>query len=351
VIDPREEPRSRAARVHLERKEPLLFARRARPAVPRHRSVHRTPIEARGSRDVLGPLQAPLNLDRCHAELDELRHESARLEILGRQQVGAIPQLLQHAVDHQLVRQPARLRARPPVRAPPSDGLARQALPRVRDAQGAVHEHLELRLRLRSDRRDVVERQLARQDHARRAERPRELHRPRVGTRHLRRRVDGQRGRDGLHQLRDPQVLHDHRVHGRFGAHADGRFHARKLIVEDECIQRDVPLRAALVERAERLLQRAVVEVRRACASVEGVEPEVHGIGTGGDGGAHGVGVACGSEHFRGAAGGARGHWGRWCSAFRRRCPPGAPRSALRVTSVRASGGRPLPSRGPPRAS
>src|SRR5207244_1164396 len=79
-------------------------------------------------------------------------------------------EILLHAVDDELVRQPACLRAGAAVGAPPADGLARQALPRVRDAERAVDEDLDLDRRLPPDARDVLERELARQDHAARAE-------------------------------------------------------------------------------------------------------------------------------------------------------------------------------------
>ena len=96
------------------------------------------------------------------------------------------------------------------------------------------------------------------------AERARELHRRRVGARHLRRGVDRQRRRDGADELRDAEVLHDDRVDRRVGARAHGGLEARQLVVEDQRVQRDVALRRrARAGSASSRASGRLVEVRR----------------------------------------------------------------------------------------
>ena len=136
------------------------------------------------------------------AELRQLRHERARLEVLGRQEVRAVAEVAQHAVDHELVRQAARLRARAAVGAAAADGLAGQALARVRDAERAVDEDLELRRRSRARMAAMSSSDSSRARMTRVAPSDaRELDAGGVGARHLRRGVDGQLGRDRAHEL------------------------------------------------------------------------------------------------------------------------------------------------------
>ena len=153
------------------------------------------------------------------------------------------------SVDHELVGQPARLRASAAVGAASADGLAREALPRVRDAERAVDEDLELDVRRAGDGRDVLERQLAREDDAIGPAIAREKHARGVGARHLRRRVDSHARRDGSHELRGTEVLNDDGIDcgGRTRAHL--LLEARELRVEHQGVQRDVPADASAVQR------------------------------------------------------------------------------------------------------
>ena len=160
------------------------------PGRPARERVHGAAIERRGRRDVFRPLEAALDLERHDAETRELGHQRARFEILGREQIRAIAEIAQDAVDHELVGQPASLRARAAVRAAAANRLARQALSRVGDAKSAVHEHLELDIGRAANGGDVVERQLAREDDAIGSSVAREEHASGVGAGHLRRSVN-----------------------------------------------------------------------------------------------------------------------------------------------------------------
>ena len=171
VIDARRGSRARAARERLERRR---GSSRSRPARRRaQRASDGAAVERGRRRDVLGALEAALDLERATRRARTSRGTSAvASRSSGESRYARSPRSRTHAVDDELVRQPARLGARAAVRAAAADRLARQALARVRDAERAVDEHLELDVGvLGADRRDVVERQLAREDHA--AARPR----------------------------------------------------------------------------------------------------------------------------------------------------------------------------------
>ncbi len=141
-----------------------------------------------------------------------------------------------------------------------------------------MHEDLDLDVGAAPDLRDVLERKLAREDHARRADLPRKLDRRSIGAGHLCRRVDGEIGRDRAREPRHAEVLHDHRVDAGLGAGPHRGLDARELGVEDERVERHVPARAVLVQPAHGLAELGRVEVRRASSSVEALEPEIHGI-------------------------------------------------------------------------
>src|SRR5262249_39787121 len=135
VIDPPEEPWPRAAGERLEGVV-ALFTRRRTPRADR--GVDRRPVEPRRRGDVLGALGAPFGREGGDPEPDEIIDDGGRLQIFGREEVGAIVRPSELAVDDELVRQPARLRARAAVRAPTPDRFAGEALARVRDAERAV---------------------------------------------------------------------------------------------------------------------------------------------------------------------------------------------------------------------
>jgi hypothetical protein len=141
----------------------------------------------------------------------------------GREQEGAVAGVARLAVDDEGVREPAGLRACAAVGAAAADGLAGEALARVRDAERAVHEYLERVCRWpRGWLRDVVEGELAREDDARGAEGGGELHRARVGAGHLRGGVHRELGGDGAGEAHDGEVLHDDGVDAGGGAGAEG---------------------------------------------------------------------------------------------------------------------------------
>ena len=139
VIDPVQKARTRATCKALNG---ASFRGLVRAGALSERGVDAAAIQARRRGDVVRALEAALDLERAHAELDQTRYGGARFQILRREQVGALAELPQHVVDHELVRKAAGLGTSATVGAAAADGLTGQTLPRVRHAQRAVDEHL-----------------------------------------------------------------------------------------------------------------------------------------------------------------------------------------------------------------
>ena len=109
------------------------------------RRVDRAPVRPRRQRHVLGPLEAPLDLQARHPGAHERGHLRHPGQVLRRQEEALAAGELAHAPVHvQRVGHSALLRALPAVGAAAPPRLGRPALPAVGDAQGAVNKGLDL---------------------------------------------------------------------------------------------------------------------------------------------------------------------------------------------------------------
>jgi hypothetical protein len=268
-----------------------------RDAARLQRLVERAPVGRGHVGDVLRRLEPPLDLERTHARPQQLRQQVERREVLRRKQVPHRAELPSLAVDDQVVRHAARLRALAAIGGAAAPDLARQALARPAHAERAVHEDLELEVGPLVDARDLLDRQLARQDRAHDPEPPRELAALGRRDRHLRRGVQRQPRHDLLREPRDAEVLHDRRVRARLVDPAQLLARERQLLLEDERVERDVALHAAPVQLGHHCAEAVEREVGRASARVESVlQPEVDRVGAVLDGGAQALEVAGRSE-------------------------------------------------------
>jgi len=96
-----------------------------------------------GGRDVTRSLEAALDLERHHAERGERRNCVEADEVLGREQVLDLAEVLRLVVEHQVIRQATRLGALAAVRRATTPRFRRQTLSGPCDAQRAMDEDLE----------------------------------------------------------------------------------------------------------------------------------------------------------------------------------------------------------------
>ena len=94
------------------------------------------------------------------AEVDLLRRDRPLVV------AGAIAEVAERAVDDELIRQPARLRARAAVGAAAAPSLGRIALPGISDAESAVNEDFKITAGLFKDFADFRELRLTRIQHS-----------------------------------------------------------------------------------------------------------------------------------------------------------------------------------------
>mmetsp|Transcript_24402 Transcript_24402/g.76528 ORF Transcript_24402/g.76528 Transcript_24402/m.76528 type:complete len:231 (-) Transcript_24402:276-968(-) len=209
----------------------------------------------------------------------------------------------EHAVGHA-----ASLRALATVGRAPPPGFGTEALPRIRNAQCAVHEHLHLDVRRgRRDLLNLANAKLPREHHARNPELlRRKLDALRARNAHLRRRVDGHVRRDLVCEPRQADVLNDEGINPGFCSVAHGPLGLRELLLKNENIEREVPPDAVLVQVRHDIRQLVIAEVVRAGARVEPgpggivrLQPEIHGVAAIGHGCAELVPAAGGGEHLR----------------------------------------------------
>mmetsp|Transcript_51493 Transcript_51493/g.164675 ORF Transcript_51493/g.164675 Transcript_51493/m.164675 type:complete len:374 (-) Transcript_51493:1070-2191(-) len=123
VLPPRENELQLPSLLWAEKPRPAPYTRRLLPGELLPRGVHGAPVDLGGERDVLGALEAPLDLEAAHARTHQLGHPFHRHEILRAQEVLDVPEVPQRAVHQEAVRHAARLRALPPVGAAPAPGL------------------------------------------------------------------------------------------------------------------------------------------------------------------------------------------------------------------------------------
>ena len=228
----------------------------------------------------------------------------ARLLVQGREGIGLFQCLFKFQRDHlhraqvaagvfagvfHFVVPAAGIGARALVRVAVIEVARQQATARIGDAQRAMHEYFQFHLRAAlADFLDLVERQFARQDHARQAHAVPEFH---VGP------VDGIRLHRQVHRHLRPLVAHHHDQAGvghdqRIGPHGDHRFHVAQirfqLGVVGEDIAGDKELLAARMRTIYAFLQRlqggkVVIAHAQAVARL----PRIDGVGAIVEGGVH----------------------------------------------------------------
>ena len=253
--------------------------------------------------DVLRTLHAALDLEAGDAGQKQLREQIARREIAGGEEILELlvaARRLGAAVDDQIVRHAAALRALAPVGAAVLQSLAGQALAAPAHAERAVDEALQLQICARGHGPDLVDGKLARQHHPRDSERLR--HRRGLGGRdgHLGGRMQGELGADLAREPGDAEVLDDDRVRARPRDRRQRLFRHGQLPIEHQRVEGDEALHALRAQEIEDPRQLGGREVVRARARVEAApQPEIDRIGAGSYRRLEALLVASGREQLR----------------------------------------------------
>ena len=231
-----------------------------------------------------------------------------RTEVLGRDQIAAVEFGTGIEIPEHIIL-PARLRTRATIGAALGDHPGHIALTGVRDAQRAMDERLETERRHGgANAPDVVQRVLAREDHARDAE---PLHHARAGPvvdGHLRGPVDLERRIHTLDEADQPDILDDRGIDAAVDALAEIDQRVVQLARLDQDIEREVDPRPALVGHKARLLEFVERELGAFIPRVEVRGTTIDGVGAVGDGRPHGIERAGGGEEFGDRAWEGAGH-------------------------------------------
>ena len=212
-------------------------------------SVNILPIHRGHPRGVLRAAHAAFDLQRVHARSDDFRQDIQRAQIAPRQPGPLAP------ADGK--RQPAGLRAAPAVPAAPADETAHQALARVRIAERAVTEALDLEPGPFPDLPDFRQRQLARRHDPRHPEALQIFRVILVRDVHLCARVDLHPRKLPADQVRGSEVLHDAAVQPGLVKRRQEIRERRQFAVLHERVHGQVDARAEqvrLVQRREDLI-------------------------------------------------------------------------------------------------
>ena len=255
-----ERPRQRAAARSLVRVGHLAAGGKV---------VQLRPVRADDGIHVVRRLHAALDLERAQAGSGQARQVVQRAEVL-RAQRPARPGGGNHVAVavHQLVRQAARLRAQPAVRAAPARKRAHHAHAGVAEAQRAVAKALQLNA-LARNALDLRNGKLARKRHALRTQLAAPARRASVVHVRLRRYVALDIGPQAPRLREQPPVLDDERVRAQKPCLAEKGEGARHLVALDYHVLRHVDAHAQQVRLAARLRKRLVREVSRAAARIE----------------------------------------------------------------------------------
>ena len=100
-------------------------------------------VDAGDVGDVLGRFEPPFNLQRGHADTNQIRQDFQPGEVLRAEQVLPVAERDELAVGHQLERHAAGLRALAAIGRTAAERLARQTLAGVSDAERAMDENLQ----------------------------------------------------------------------------------------------------------------------------------------------------------------------------------------------------------------
>jgi len=158
---------------------------------------------------------------------------------------------------------------------------------------------------------DVLERQLAGEDHAREPQLLERRHLLGACGRRLGRGVELDVGRDGPREARDPEILQDEGVGSRRDHPFEKLRRLVELVRENERVEGQVAPHAAQAQEREQLGQGLEREILRADPGVELGEAEIDRVGAVLDGGPHAFHVAGGGQHF-GPGARPHGRGGAW---------------------------------------
>ena len=168
-------------------------------------------------------------------------------------------------------------------------------------AQRAVHEHLGLDAAFRrraGDGSHLAQRQLPREDHARKAHRGQLPHTVRALHAHLRGAVQRNARRKPAHQRRGGKILHDHGVGPRGGDVTDGPGQRGKLAGVDRGVQRHIHAHTARMAERDGAAQLFRRKIARRAARIKMLQPEIDGVRTGEHRCAKHLGVAGGGQYL-----------------------------------------------------
>jgi hypothetical protein len=171
-------------------------------------------------------------------------------EVLRREQVTTIAQILERAVDNEFVRQPTCLCALAAIRAPLSERFAREALPRIGDAQRTVDESFQRDFGVVKLRK-FAERGLAGNDDAFDAKSLRKRNALGRSDGHLRRSVNVHVHAKFARQNGNTEVLHDHHIHASVIEQDQFALSISEFVGEDKCVERAESANIVLVKKAD----------------------------------------------------------------------------------------------------
>jgi hypothetical protein len=225
-------------------------------------------------------------------------------EVLRREEVTLVAEVARFPIDDEFVGHAAGLGAFATVRAALAERLAREALSRVGDAEGAVDEGLELHRsgRVWMKEPDLAHRVFAGDDGAVEIEKAMgEVERLGRGDRHLRRGVEMQIGHHGPGHRGEPEILHDDRVHTCVAEEPQLLRRILEFLGKNERVEGNEPPHPVGVEEVHQLRQVLRREIVRPDPRVEAGHAEIDRIRPVRHGSARAVPVARRGEQFGGS--------------------------------------------------
>ena len=123
--------------------QPVPVFRRSGCRLFRQGPVDGAAIDGGYRGDVVGRLEAALDLEGAEAHPDQFRDLVDGRQVLGREKIGAIPEILGAAIHFERVGEPAGLGAFSAVCTAAAKDLAGQTLPGVGDTKGSMDKHLQ----------------------------------------------------------------------------------------------------------------------------------------------------------------------------------------------------------------
>ena len=255
-------------------------------------------------RDVLGLLLAALDLQTPDAELGDFLKMLVGREVLGGDEIAGVERGTCRVVGQGVVL-PTGLRAGTAIGRALGDHPRHEALPRIRDAERAMDKGFQPQRGHRSaDATDVFQGVLARQHHTINPESLHDIRATGIVHRHLGAAVNLKLRIDLLDEANDAQILHDRRVDAAIHTLAQIRESLHQLGRLDQHVEGEVHACPTRMSDRTGLLQLIERELRALVAGVVHGRAEIDGIGAIGDGCAHRVERAGGSEEFRDASDG-----------------------------------------------